>query len=40
MTHEGTAFMDCYTFHRREWLNNGNDVTHWMPIPSLEGGEE
>lgn len=40
MTHKGGAFMDCYAFHRKEWLNNGNDVTHWMPIPSLEGGEE
>lgn len=40
MTHGGGAFMDCYAFHRKEWLNNGNDVTHWMPIPSLEGGEE
>ena len=40
ITHEGTAFMDCYAFHRKEWINNGNDVTHWAPIPSLEGGEE
>ena len=40
ITHEGGAFMDCYAFHRKEWLNNGNDVTHWMPIPQLKGGEK
>ena len=40
MTHEGGAFMDCYAFHRKEWINNGNDVTHWMEIPSLKGGEK
>lgn len=40
MTHEGGAFVDSYAFHRKEWINNGNDVTHWAPIPSLEGGEE
>ena len=40
ITHEGAAFVDCYAFHRREWLNNGNDVTHWMPIPQLKGGEK
>jgi hypothetical protein len=40
MTHGGSAFIDCYAFHRKEWLNNGNDVTHWAPIPSLEGGDK
>jgi hypothetical protein len=40
ITHEGAAFVDCYAFHRREWLNNGNDVTHWMPIPEMKGDEE
>lgn len=40
MTHEGGAFVDCYAFHRKEWLNNGNDVTHWMQIPQLKGGKE
>lgn len=40
MTHKGGVFMDCYAFHRKEWLNNGNDVTHWMPIPENKGGEE
>lgn len=40
MTHEGTALMDCYAFHRKEWNNNGNDVTHWMSIPQLKGGEK
>lgn len=40
MTHEGGTFLDCYAFHRKEWLNNGNYVTHWMPIPSLKGGEK
>lgn len=40
MTHEGGVFMDCYAFHRKEWINNGNDVIHWMPIPQLKGGEE
>ena len=40
MTHKGGTFKDCYAFHRKEWLNNGNDVTHWMLIPQLKGGEE
>lgn len=40
MTYKEVALMDCYAFHRKEWINNGNDVTHWMHIPELKGGEK
>lgn len=39
-THKGGAYLDSYVFHRHTWTNNGEDVTHWMPIPQLEGGEK
>jgi hypothetical protein len=35
-----------YDFYNKSWCSVeggyrfGGDVTHWMPIPSLEGGEE
>ena len=35
-----------YDFYNESWCSVeggyrfGGDVTHWMPIPSLEGGEE
>ena len=37
---KGWCGIDYYIYKYGEWLNNGNSVTHWMHIPSLEGGEE
>jgi hypothetical protein len=37
---KGWCGIDYYRYKYGEWLNNGNSVTHWMSIPSLEGGEE
>ena len=37
---KGWCGIDYYRYKYGEWLNNGNSVTHWMPIPSLKGGEE
>ena len=35
------AFPDISTFHKKQKRNNGwmpqGDVTHWMPIPPVEG---
>lgn len=39
-THKGGAYLDSYIFHKHTWTNNRDDVTHWMPIPELKGGEE
>lgn len=37
---KGWCGIDYYRYKYGEWLNNGNSVTHWMPIPSLEGGKK
>lgn len=36
---KGWCGIDYYRYKYGEWLNNGDSVTHWMEIPSLEGGE-
>lgn len=37
---KGWCGIDYYRYKYGEWLNNRNSVTHWMQIPSLEGGEK
>lgn len=39
-TSKGGVYLDSYIFHRHTWTNNKDNVTHWMPIPELKGGEE
>ena len=35
-----TKRLDRYFANCKEWEYSHKNVTHWMPIPSLEGGEE
>lgn len=37
---KGWYGIDYYIYKHDVWRNNGNNVTHWMEIPSLKGGEK
>ena len=39
-TSKGGVFIDSYNHKHHEWVNNRNDVTHWMHLPQPPRKEE